>query len=340
MMIDVAVITGLVWLLCVHCILRGSYSKYRRECNAELGYLLDNVPTDTGRSAEEFMDAVSDAAKGSEHMGVSIAHASYAIFASAVCIGALILLVALNNMYGMPPAGWMSVLLLPVPTCMLAWYIYDWYMWNAGGRLLGIVRSLAVSVKQPVVVNTIVLAVTALLAAPVLLIVQVVVPLVDSDSQLEGAVDVSIGIFAVISGLVVIIAGGAALRLLYINKEYRERIRAIDEKLVDVVGRSGRTLRRGGEQPNGESFGDAHGAVGSSLSVTYKELADIGSKREANGRGVLVDGICMTTICIVGFATALDNSLSPLASSVVAGASFLCAVVPLHYHIRNALSLP
>lgn len=333
-MLDIAVIAVLSWLLIVHCMLRVSHSKHRWLLNAALSRVRAKVSSDTGQLNKNLIVAEPRLLKLSGRADVSISHAGHAIFISAVCLGALTLLTVLHREYGIPSAGWMSALLLPAPACMWVLPSLDWFRRGVGGRPLNVASGLAASIRHPVSVNSLVLVI------PILLAIQVATQLTTNPNVRSiDANDASagIGMFTVISGLFVIIAGGIALRLLYVDKAYRELTKAMNETRIDGTGRSGQAPRWQGGRFIGESAFRAQTAHPQAKST--KELSDVSSKRASNGRGALIDGICMTMISIVGLATALEYSPGLLVSATVSFACFLCAVMPLHYHVRSALSL-
>lgn len=332
-MIDVAVVAVLVWLLIVHGMLRVSHSKRKRALDALLNSLRGNATPDAGKPVEYIMEAKPYLLRLSGRADVSIAHTNHAMFISGVCVGTITLLALLRYWHGTPLAGWMSTLLLPAPACMLVLHSRDWFRWHAGGRRFDRLRGLAASVRQPVGVNSVVLAI------PIILAVQVATqyaPNLDIRSADAADTGMSIGMFAVISGLIAIIAGGIVLRLLYVDREYRKLISTMDDARAYGAGRSGRAPRwRGGRLVGESAFNVQTTRPRPNASM---ERADVHGKKVSNGRGALVDGTCMTAICVVGFATALEYSPGLFVSAAVSFASFLCAVVPLHYHIRNALS--
>lgn len=297
--IDTIVIAVLAWLLVVHCMLHILHTGRRRL----LGGALDKLhhgSDDAVKFAEEFVGAKSYLLRLSGRADVNVAHAGHAIFISAVCLSTPILLMVLNHVFGVQPAGWLSVLFLPAPTCMLGWYIYDWFRWSAGGRQFDTIRGLTVPVWKHVFLASVILA--GLLMAAWLIPQGMIGQKIQSVGM--ASPDADIGIFATISGLIAIIAGGVVLRLLYVDKEYRERISTMDKTRVGA-GRGSQVPRWHGGLLVGDSAFNMQPTP--SQPDTHKELSNVSGKREANGRGVLVDGVCMTAICIVGFATELGS---------------------------------
>ncbi len=318
-MIDIIVIGILIWLLTARCILHTQYSKERQEWAGILDTIHDNWIKNT-KYKETFKEEYSIFLKLSSwrisELGEKISSTKYVIIVSLVCITALTVLVALNYVHDMPSAGWMSVLLLPAPTYMLGWNKPSW---------ISTIRWLAV------------LMILILLGfALVLGFIQIIPATTNGESQSGDVIGMgaSIGVFAIISGLMVIVAGGTVLRLLYVDEEYRTRNRTIDVKWDDT-DHSAQTAHGNSGQSTGDSANNAHEKGSGSLSNTYMELGNIRGKIEANRNGIIIDGICMVMICIIGFATALEYSPDLRVSAVISFACFLCAIIPLQYHIRN-----
>ena len=322
-MIEVIVIGMLVWLLTARYILHVQYSKLRQEWVDILDDIHDNGTRGTEHE-EVFKEEYSFLLKLSSwrisEIGEKVSSTKYMIIVSVVCIIALAVLVALNYVYDMPSAGWMSTLLLPAPTYVLIWNRPSWVSttkWLSGLTIV------------------ILLAFVSMLS-----LIQIIPDTTNGGSQLGDVIDVgtSIGVFAIISALMVIVAGGIVLRLLYVDGEYRTRIRTIDVKGGNT-DHSAQTAHGNSGRSTGDSTNNAHEKRSGSLSNTYMELGSIRGKMEANRHGIIIDGICMVMICIVGFATALGYSPDLLVSAVVAFACFLCAIIPLQYYIRSTFRL-
>ncbi|MXZ93320.1 MAG: hypothetical protein F4245_06405 [Cenarchaeum sp. SB0678_bin_8] len=272
----------------------------------------------------EFKEAESDLLQLSGEVGEKVSNTSYAIFISGVCVGALIFLVVLN-MYGVPSPGWMSLPLLPAPASILLWNRPSWISRVRWLSDLGI---------------AIILMPSIMISALILTLTRTIPDIVNEEIQSGDVIGMgmSIGVFAIISGLMVIVAGGIVLRLLYVDSEYRKRINVIDEE-PGTITHSAQTAQGNSGQSTGDSANNTREKGSGSLSNTYMALGNIKGKMEANRHGIIIDGICMVMICIVGFATALGYSPDLLVSAVVAFACFLCAIMPLQYYIRSTFRL-
>ena len=326
-MIEDIVIGLLAGLLVIHGSFYGAYSKQRQKLNDILNHIHAYRPEDK-ESPRGFKEAESDLLQLSGEVDKKVSNTSYAIFISVVCLGASIFLVGLNIMSGVPSPGWMLMPLLSAPAFsafILLWNRPSWISrlrWWLGLSILIII--LIPSFIMPTII------------LPLIIPAQISPDTVNEEIQSGDMIDVgmSIGVFAIISGLMVIVAGGIVLRLLYVDSEYKKRIDVIDEER-DSPTRSTQTAQGNSGQSTGDSTNNAHEKRSGSLSNTYMELGNIRGKMEANRHGIIIDGICMVMICIVGFATALGYSPNLLVSAVVAFACFLCAIIPLQYYIRS-----
>lgn len=326
-MIEDIVIGLLAGLLVIHCLFYGAYSKQRQKLNDILNHIHEYRPEDK-ESPRGFKEAESDLLQLSGEMGEKVSNTSYAIFISVVCLGASIFLVVLNIMYGVPSPGWMLMPLLPAPAFSVFILLRNRPSWISRLRWW-----LGLSIL-------IIILIPSFTTLPLIIPAQIIPDTVNEEIQSGDMIDVgmSIGVFAIISGLMVIVAGGIVLRLLYVDSEYRKRIDVIDEerdKERNAPAHSTQPAQGNSGQSTGGSTNNAHEKRSGSLSNTYMELGNIRGKMEANRHGIIIDGICMVMICIVGFATALGYSPDLLVSAVVAFACFLCAIIPLQYYIRS-----
>ncbi|MXY61013.1 MAG: hypothetical protein F4Y82_02715 [Cenarchaeum sp. SB0665_bin_23] len=294
-----------------------------------LNHIHESRPTDK-YSMKEFKEAESNLLKISGEIGEKISNTSYAIFISGVCLGTSVFLVVLN-MYGVPSPGWMLIPLLPAPTFPTFILLWNRPSWISRAKWLS---------SLGILITIILLFILLFILVLILTFTQPIPDNVDGEIQSGDVIGMgmSIGVFAIISGLMVIVAGGIVLRLLYVDNEYRKRIDVIDKELGTIT-HSTQTAQDNNGQSTGDSANNAHEKGSGSLSNTYMELGNIRGKIEANRHGIIIDGICMVMICIIGFATALRYSPDLLVSAVVAFACFLCAIMPLQYYIRGTFRL-
>ena len=273
----------------------------------------DNV----GTGMEDAMrDVMLDVIRMSAQATVNISTNLYAIMIGIMCAAVLWILIVLNYIYGVPTAGWMSSLLLPMPTCMLLYHIRDRFAPSVSNRWL--VRWWPVMVVPTVLMAVLILTVAVGQKA-----------IANRDTVVE--LELAIGIFAVIATMAVIIAGGIGLRLMHIDKEYRSVADRIKTRpTTDDAPRSA-------VMSAGEHVAGAPKVATRSQHDIHMELSDVRGKIEANRRGVLVDGICMFMILVVGLTTALNFSPGLHVSAALSVTCFLSAAVPFHYHAQNIL---
>ena len=141
-----------------------------------------------------------------------------------------------------------------------------------------------------------------------------------------------LGIFTVMAVMAAIVGGVTGVRLMYIDKEYKEIIASLD-----TGGGHVSQMHRHERSPTGSlPTNDLDPNSQRDRRMKHEEvLTDILGKREGNRRGVVVDGVCMGIILSVALATALGFSPSLLASVAIASTSFAGAMVTFYYHALN-----
>ena len=162
---------------------------------------------------------------------------------------------------------WMSTLLLPAPVCMLLYYIQDRFISSASGRLpIG---------RWPLV------------AIPLALVLILVLASAVGQEWIVGqkvttVTGLEIGLFAIIAIMAGIVAGGIGLRLMRIDEEYK--------RVIDNMVKDWETMEGVG---NDKQTTSTPQTVANYQHDKYVALAKVRGRREANRRGVLVDGISM-----------------------------------------------
>lgn len=140
-----------------------------------------------------------------------------------------------------------------------------------------------------------------------------------------------LGLFAIMTVMTAIIAGSTGIRMLFIDGKYG----SIVDSMADRVKEKG-----------SQGHGAAQDNSGADRMIKWWEqhrlqekLSDVRSKREANRRGVNMDGFCIIAILGVGFGTALGISPSLYASVAVATILFLSTMIPFYHHAQNVLKI-
>ena len=128
-----------------------------------------------------------------------------------------------------------------------------------------------------------------------------------------------LGIFTLMAVMAAIIGGGTGIRMMYVDGEYRKMIK------------SRRRLQLKSVKTKVDMKQRARNA---------QALADVQGKRNANRRGVLMDGFCIFSILIIGFWAAFGDIKNLSVSIVVVMMLFMMTMVPFYYHAQNVLKRP
>lgn len=153
-------------------------------------------------------------------------------------------------------------------------------------------------------------------------------------SEHVAALDFSFGVFALMTVMIVVIAGSTGIRMLFIDGEYRRIIRSMNNDLATTtapnsVDPTGSTRD---ESPTAGLTNRRH-----SQSSRAKDLLNMLDRRADNRKDVNKDGFSIGGILVVGFATALEFISSLYVSTALVAIFFASAMIPFYSHAQTIL---